>query len=222
MSEKSEELFKMGAFPSNTIPMDGKKKTPIVEEEPKKKIEKVVNGKVIVKKKGLGSKLKDLFFGEDLKTSVENTVTDILVPAAKDAVSDAITGTVETLLFGRAGGRRYSRRPSAFSDYRPKVNYASPFRDERDRDRERPYRSARASLNDIILESRGEAEHVLDILLEQIERYDKVSVADLYEAVGVIGNYTDNNYGWTELGSARIQRVRDGYMLNLPDPILLD
>ena len=51
---------------------------------------------------------------------------------------------------------------------------------------------------------------------ELIDRYEVVSVADLYELVGITGNYTDNKYGWTNIRNAEVVRVRDGYVLKLP------
>ena len=51
---------------------------------------------------------------------------------------------------------------------------------------------------------------------EIIDMYGRVSVADLYDLVGITGNYTDNNYGWTNLASAEPIRVRDGYVIKLP------
>ena len=35
-------------------------------------------------------------------------------------------------------------------------------------------------------------------------------------------NFTDNKYGWKDLSSASVSRVRDGYLLNLPRTVLLD
>ena len=48
------------------------------------------------------------------------------------------------------------------------------------------------------------------------------TVADLYELVGVTGEYTDNKYGWDSLGSASVTRVRGGYLVDLPRTRLLD
>ena len=53
-------------------------------------------------------------------------------------------------------------------------------------------------------------------MCEAIETYQMVSVADLYDLVGVTGDYTDNKYGWTNLRNAKVVRVRDGYMIDLP------
>ena len=49
-----------------------------------------------------------------------------------------------------------------------------------------------------------------------LETYGVVSVADMYDLVGITCNYTDNKYGWTNLRNAEPVRVRDGYMLKLP------
>lgn len=50
--------------------------------------------------------------------------------------------------------------------------------------------------DDIVLDKRDEAEDVLSRMDELISTYGMASVADLYELVGVTGNYTDNKYGW--------------------------
>lgn len=76
--------------------------------------------------------------------------------------------------------------------------------------------------DDIILESRGEAEDVLERMDELIATYQLVSVADFYDLVGVSGNYTDNKYGWTDIRNASVIRVRDGYMIKLPKALPLN
>ena len=53
---------------------------------------------------------------------------------------------------------------------------------------------------------------------ELIDTYGIVSVPDIYDLVGISGNYTDNKYGWTNLRNAEPVRVGDGYMLKLPKP----
>ena len=57
-----------------------------------------------------------------------------------------------------------------------------------------------------------------------LDQYKLVSVADLYDLVGISGDYTDNKYGWTNLRNARVERLRyeDGYILKLPKALPLD
>jgi hypothetical protein len=57
---------------------------------------------------------------------------------------------------------------------------------------------------------------------ELIETYGLVRVADLYDLVGITGNYTDNKYGWMNIRNADIVRVRDGYMIKLPRAMPID
>lgn len=75
--------------------------------------------------------------------------------------------------------------------------------------------------DDIILESRVEAEDVISRMKEIIETYGFVRVTDLYDLVGITGDYTDNKYGWTNIRGAEPVRVRDGYMLKLPKAVPL-
>ena len=99
-----------------------------------------------------------------------------------------------------------------------KIQYNRMY-DRRDDDR-RPtmnYRSRGVyDYDDIILETRGEAEAVIDRLCEAIEVYGQASVGDLNDLVGRTGNYTDNDYGWVNLRNAEAIRTRDGYVLKLP------
>ena len=75
--------------------------------------------------------------------------------------------------------------------------------------------------DDIILESRVDAEDVISRMKEIIETYGFVRVTDLYDLVGITGDYTDNKYGWTNIRGAEPVRVRDGYMLKLPKAVPL-
>ena len=192
-----------------------------VEVNDKKKVEKVTNGKVKTKKKSEIHKFTDIFLAEDV-TNVKNYIIDeVLLPAAKKAVSDIVTNGIDMLLYGEARSRK--------KDKGSRVSY-SKYYDDRDRydryerDRERSRKRIRNGYDydDIILETRGEAEDVLDRMDDLLDNYGIVSVADLYDLVGIQGNYIDNKYGWTNLRSADVQRIRDGYLLKLPKALPLD
>lgn len=179
----------------------------------KKKIEKVVNGTVKTKKKNEISKFADIFAPGDVSNVKSYILMDVLVPAIKKAVSDIVTNGIDMILYGETGRTKTSSAS--------KVSY-SRYYDRKDDDR-RYSDSGRTrtgySLDDIILESRGEAEEVLTRMDELIECYGIVSVADLYDLVGISCEYTDNKYGWTNIRNAEAIRVRDGYMLKLPKPL---
>lgn len=179
----------------------------------KKKVEKVVSGSVKVKKKNGVTKFADNFISEDIHNVKSYVITDVLIPSVKRAISEMVTNGIDMILYGSTGGR--SKRSSA-----DRVSYRNYYdrRDDdryRDRDRDR-VRTSAYSFDDIVLDSRGEAKEVLARMDELIDQYGIVSVADLYDLVGVTGNYTDNKYGWTNIRNAEPIRVRDGYMLRLP------
>ena len=176
---------------------------------PEKKVEKIVKGTVKSKKKNGIDRLKDNFISEDAANIKTYVVMDVLIPAVKKAICDIVKNGVDMILYGESG--RSSRRPSEY------VSYDRRYLDRGD---SRFYNADRArsgySYNEIILETRGEAEDVLARMDELIELYGMVSVADLYDLVGITGNYTDNKYGWTNIRNAEPVHVRDGYMLRLP------
>ena len=77
-------------------------------------------------------------------------------------------------------------------------------------------------MDDILLATRVEAETVVDRMYDLLREYEMVSVSDLYSLLGLSSSYTDQKWGWTNLQSLDIRRVRDGYILNLPKTIPLD
>ena len=168
----------------------------------KKKLEKVVVGQVKTKKKtGLGKFLGGFVADEthDIKTYL---FKDVVVPTIKKTITDV----VDMILYG---GTKRSRSTG------PKVSYRSFYDDPRD-SRTEPRGLQAYSYEEVILETRGDAEEVLDQLNSLIDTYHIASVADLYDLVGLTGNYTDNRYGWTNLANADVVRTRNGYQLKLP------
>jgi len=134
------------------------------------------------------------------------------------------------MIFGeaRSRSRYHGRRPN--ESYISYNRYSSsPYRNRNlepreDRSRQQMSRRARAShdFDEIILHTRAEANEVLERLYDLVSQYGEAKVADLYDLVGVEGNYTDNRWGWQNLRGADVVRVRDGYLLDLPRPEPLD
>ena len=185
------------------------------KEVVKKDIQPVAKAKT--KKKSEIKKFTDVFIAEDV-TSVKNyIINDVLIPAAKKAISDIVTNGIDMILYGEARGKDRRR------DSGSRVSYTKYY--ERDRDRDYDRNRSRRSVydyDDIILESRREAEDVLNRMDDLIDAYGMVSVADLYDLVGITGNYTDNKYGWTNLRNAEVRRTRDGYLIKLPKALPFD
>lgn len=194
-----------------------KKEAQKASTEERPKVEKVVTGKVKTKKKSEIHKFADIFISEDASNVKSYIFMDVLVPAIKKAISDIVTDGIDMILYGGTG---HSRKRSGSGTNATYVSYRNYSDRDRDRHRDDDYRPrSQYDFKNIILETKGEAEDVLDRLDEILDQYNMVRVADLYDLVGITGEYTDNKYGWTSLNTARVERVRDGYMLKLPNPM---
>lgn len=217
----------MTEFPSNShVHKQKTGPTKHVVDKPAKNVEKITTSAVVHRKTPLGKRFKETFIGGDAKGVAGYVFMDVLIPAAKDMVADAMSQGVERMLFGeaRSTSRRTGIRPGGSSAY---TNYhRPPFMSgaRREEPRVNPSRRARATHNfgEIILATRVEAEEVISRLFDLIARYDTATVADLYDLVGADRNYTDDKWGWTDLSDAGITRIREGYLLDLPRPEPLD
>lgn len=214
-------------FPSNRHKDREVLNKPKAAPEEKKKIDPIVQSEVVRRKKPLGKRFVETFVGGDSKGVWEYVAFDVLIPAAKDTIADAVSQGVERMIFGdaRSTSRRHGRRPSEG----PYISYnrysSSRHKDPRD-ERPRPQMSRRArashDFDEIILATRVEADEVLERMYDLVSKYESATVADLYDLVGVSGNYTDDKWGWVDLRGAGITRVRNGYLLDLPQPEPLD
>lgn len=180
-----------------------------------KRVQKVVSGKAKTKKNG-ARKLTDIFISEDASNVKSYIFMDVLVPAIKKAISDIVTDGVAMILYGETGGRKTKSSS--------RVSYRSYYDDRRDsrHERDRFESKGRFDYDDIVFESRGEAELVREQMVELIERYAFVTVADMYDMADLTAPYTANKYGWTNIRNAEPVRVRDGYILKLPKAMPID
>lgn len=193
------------------------KKARDADNRPPKVVERVIVTDVIVHKKGLGRKMKDLFIAADFKTVVRLVAADVLLPAAKNMLYDAWTATGQRTLFGETSTRHRGLNMG------PRVTYNSPInRGYRDSPlRNAPTvspdpRSSRIARDEFVISTREEAELVLEAMNDIIEKYDVVSVADLNELIGQATSPIDVRFGWTNLKNVQIQQLREGFLINFP------
>lgn len=199
-------------YPPNSF---SSKQPPEPQEE--KKIERVTKTEAIRRKKGLGRKFREVFFGGDAKSTGRFIIYSVLIPAAKDMIIEAGREGIEKLVRGDSYRRRGSPRsgPAGYVSY----NRMS-MRDPREQDQPRPMSArarARHDFDEIVLGSRAEAEEVIERMFDIVSRYTTATVADLYDLVGIRSSHVDNKWGWSDMRGAGVVRVRDGYLLELPD-----
>lgn len=179
------------------------------EPMPEKRTEKVVTGNVKQRKKSGLAKAGSIFVPGDVESVKSYILMEVLVPSIKRAISDIVCNGINMLLGEPSRGK--SGSPGA------KVAYRQYYRDRDERPSyNRPIAQAQYSYDDIVFETRGDAEEVLYRMEELLERFDVVSVADLFDMAGISCQYTDNKYGWTDLRNAHVEHVRDGYIISLP------
>lgn len=219
-----DEHKKDERFPSNSLytkPVEKK------IEEAKKTVAPVVKGKAQKKKKSLGEKFSETFLAVDFHSVVEHVVWDVLIPAAKDTISDIVKGSINMMLFGDRKGDRTDRDRgksvvrTSYQNYYDRGD-SRRGRDSGDRDRLPQRPSNRNLIDDIMFDTRGDAEEVLSNLVHDIEEYGFVTVARFYSYAGLDSNYTQDKYGWANIRDAYILRAPDGWTIKMPRPIVVD
>lgn len=180
------------------------------------KVDKIVKGSVVQKKKSLGDRIKNTMTGDDVQSVGSVILFEVLIPALKNMLYDSVNKGSERLLFGDSRPKKSGSRSS--------YSYGSMYR--REEDRPTPYESTRNrsshNFDSIVLTERGDAEEVIDSLRMLIEDYNQARVSDLHDLLGTTANTTDDKWGWRDLRNAGISLIRGGYRIDLPRPIPLD
>jgi hypothetical protein len=189
-------------------------------EKADKKIEKVVVGEVVVQKKGIGRKIKDLFIEADFRSVSRYVFMEVLVPAAKNMVVDGVESGIRRIAYGEASRRRMHGSHITYN------NPINRYRDPRDYNRDprvapRPTVGPRSVTRPdrdvaIVLASREDAEKVLEGLNDIIDSYEIATWSDLNELLGQPSNHVDHKWGWVGLLDVPIRQIREGYLLELP------
>ena len=189
------------------------------KEEKKERTEKqaVVSKTPKTRKKSEIRKAAGLLISEDASTVKDHLFQDVLIPTARDLIVHIIEDTVNIIFYG------CTRRKSGSGG---RIGYASRFdevRDPRDRDRDKRRDRTAIEYDDIIFDNRGDAEAVLANMDACLEQYGVVTVLDLFDFAGVTThNYMADRYGWKNLSTAEVRRIRDGFIIDLPRAFPID
>lgn len=201
VQEENEVKPEIPELPSNSLTK---------KDEPKK----VIKAKRVEQKKS--------FLGNNVRGVGSYILFEVLIPAAKSTITDMISNGIEMLLYGEPRGSRNSRNERGGRDKSSFVSYTSYYNRDRDHDRDRERtRKSKFHLEDIVLDSREDGEEVMQDMFDILDEYNAVTVSEFLELVGLPDEYTDQNYGWTNLRAAEVRRGRDGYFLDLPEPRVL-
>lgn len=173
------------------------------------------------------SRIKKILFPTNFFVSLTNRFIDQFIPSVLKTLADVSKDIVDDFFIGG----RQSRRSSE-SDCRP-VDYTDFYSRRRRYSDEtwtvRPKQAVRL----YIFPSERAAAHVLRRLNDRLDRFERgVSVADYYhelemrdengDMISVKTTPSDNNYGWTSFRRADVIRYEDGWIIDFPEPKLLD
>lgn len=191
----------------------------VVSSEPKK-AQRVTRGNVVRKKKTFVQSVAEAIAGEGSRDVISYIIQEVLVPAAKNTIQDAITSGIEMFLYGESKGP--SSRPRRDRD-RSVISYGSYYKPrEREERRERRHFATyndRFKLNEIYFTKHGDAEDVLEELCDRLKQYEQVTVADFFDLAGIEGtNWVHQKYGWDDLSRAYNTHTRYGWAIVFPEP----
>lgn len=180
-----------------------------------------------ISKESLAAKFKRIFLSPDINSVGEFIFIDVFVPAIKDLIVNIIENTVNVAFFGNSSKRPYivgrqqgNQQQRASIYWNSSVGQSRPYANQP----VQPQQQVRAANNfrDITYPDKISAEAVLNELYSLISQYGRATVADLYSLSSVSSdNFTNNDYGWTNLQGSTVARSRDGYILDLPKPQFL-
>ncbi len=200
------------------------KETGASVQKGKPKTEKVIVTDVVIKKKSLGRRFRDLFIEADFKTAGRGVFLDVMVPAAKNMLYDAVTGGAARVIYNRSVGGQ-SRQMGSRATYTPydtgpqRSGFGgNPMRHAPMTSPDPRVHTPRLRQNEFIISNKEEAEQVLESMKDIVDQYEIASVADLNQAVGLPFSPVDTKWGWTNLSGTAITQIREGFLINFPPP----
>lgn len=188
--------------------VERKQMTKVVAVQPKK-----------VKRSLFGRLVSGLVGPEGLPGIGSYVNDEIIKPAIKNIIVDAVTSGINQLMYrGETppyrGGSRHTGHQRR--DHRPTTNYNKQYSSSEPE--RKVVRSVNYGFDEYVLTDRMEAAHVMTTLTEAADRYGVVSIADYYDLIGVDARHTDHNYGWTieTITRATIVATRGGFLIKFP------
>lgn len=198
----------------------------ILSEEPKQikididdpmKPKAIVKGaKKIPRKPKWGDKLIAAFFGSDVNSENlgEHIIKDYAEPTGKKILNNVAQGVlkrlgdgVQILLFGKIVENRNG--PVDYTSF-SNPNNAGPVAHKL------AERVEQFSFN-----TAQDARKVLEYLKGLIDTYGSASVMNYYEAVNEPVDFMMANKGWTNLNAATVKDTPEGFIIDMPRPIML-
>lgn len=155
----------------------------------------------------------EVFLTDDIESAKEYAWRGVIIPGIKKAVLNIIARFLDT------DASSYSNTYSKITG--SVVSYADYYKQKTGQNTYTPgseYKR-KASYQDPIVDTPGEAHMVLDRMNEMMRQYNGiVRVIDLYDMVDLPTTWTDPNYGWRDISAAKVLEYRGKYIIKMPPP----
>lgn len=167
-------------------------------------------------------KFKKAVLGED--DSIRSHLWfDFLVPGTKNILWELVTNSLRMGLYdrhGRGGGPQ--TRPGGFAQPQY-TNYSRSIHQGYPAPYTPPGRVAEvgfSTTDDVVFKTRAEVDVVLTTLYDITERYNRVTITDFYDLIGMTARSTDSRWGWDAemISRANVMPIRGGFAIRLPEP----
>lgn len=163
-------------------------------------------------------KIIQAFFGAEVTSGNlgEHILKDYAEPTAKRMANNAAQGilkkisdAVQVLLFGKIVNSTNGHVDyTSFSN--PNIMNQAPVAHK-----------LTDQVEQFAFSSREDAYKVLEYLKGRIREYGSASVLDYYECVNEPADYMMANHGWLDLSTATIRVTPEGFIIDMPRPIVL-
>lgn len=208
-------------YPSNN------KAAPNGPQKREKRIDSpVIEGKIVQRKPAMGKRVMAVFIAGDPKQAGRSMVQEVLIPSVRETLLAISKAYLESLFLG---DRLRVTRRDVFGTASARVAYNNMHKGQQSQQRmpQQPkqltfQQRANHDFDEILLEERADATQVIASLQECIDNYGMARVSDLYDAVGITSDFTDEAWGWTDISGAGARIASGGYLLDLPKPIPLN
>ena len=212
---------------SNVKPKGNQKQLPVQTKDevpnkkPRAKKEALVQS-ATVRKKGVVERLVGGLLGPNGIRAIGAYVGhEIIVPMIKNAFVDSMTTGINMAVFkdqpqpNRRNNPGWNNRQHQNTN---RVQYDKSYQNNQVNQYQSPNtRRTIYAIREAVFPNREEALMVLDNMMNEIDKYGQVSVADYYDWIGIgDSTFADVSYGWDDLTRARVVSVRGGYAISLP------
>lgn len=179
-------------------------------------------------KKGKIESIAEVFIVEDLQTVGNYIWKEKIVPSIKNTIVDTVHSAICMMLgVSKTSSTGNAIKNVTNSTLTRQVQYNTMFT-KKDSTTQTAQsvedQKAKNGVTDIYSygwETSAEANEVLDMMLDCLERCNRVTVADIVQNLKRVPTTADYNWGWTDLEGAKVKPMNGLYVLQLPQMVAI-